>query len=138
MANIDVLDAAGATKTVKTTTNGGVETPHQNVEGHARTTLPTAVADADPAKVMVDKFGRLVVMPGVPRELVVKARLVLTASTAETTLLAAVANVFNDLTSLVLSNASGTECRVDIRDTTGGTPVLSIHLAAGLVAKALE
>lgn len=32
MANIDVKDATGATKTLKTTTNGGVETPHHNVD----------------------------------------------------------------------------------------------------------
>lgn len=39
--NVDILDGAGATKTVKTTDNAGVHTPHHNVDSSA---LPTGAA----------------------------------------------------------------------------------------------
>lgn len=96
----------------------------------ARTSNPTAVTNGDSVRQMADKCGRLVVVNESPRDLVTKNRITL-SSTTETTLIAAGgAGVFRDLVALVLSNESATEVRVDIRDATGGTPVMSIDLAA--------
>jgi hypothetical protein len=96
----------------------------------ARQTRPTAVADADRVNLFADDVGRLVNYPFAPRDLVVHNRLALTTTT-ETTLIAAIgANVFVDLLSLVFSNESAVETRVDIRDATAGTVRLSVDLAA--------
>ncbi len=97
--------------------------------GEARTTTTTAVADGDAVRLQADDQGRLVVIQNSPRDLVLTDRVVLT-STSETTLIAAVSAEFHDLTFMVLSNESATEVRVDIRDDTGATPVLSVDLAA--------
>jgi hypothetical protein len=94
----------------------------------ARTTLPTAVADADRVNAFADKYGRVVSYDLVPRELIVHNRIVLT-STSETTLIATGgANVFRDIVDLTMSNESATEVRVDIRDATGGTVRFSMDL----------
>lgn len=97
--------------------------------GEARTTAPSAVADGDAVRLQADDQGRLVVVQNAPRDLVKIDRVVLT-TTSETTLIAATASEFHDLTFMVLSNESATEVRVDIRDNTGATPVFSIDLAA--------
>lgn len=116
---------------------GGVAAHDAAVSGNpvlnaaeARTTNPTAVANGDVVRIMADDRGSLVVTNEAPRDLVTgNTRLALT-STTETTLVAAVASQFNDLTFLVLSNESATECRVDIRDATAGTVRISVDLAA--------
>lgn len=100
--------------------------------GRASINNPTAVADGQLVGTMRDKLGRAVVVQGHVRDLVVQGALVtITASTAETTILPQIAAVFQDLTLLVISNTSATAVRVDIRDTTGGTVVLPIYVAAG-------
>ena len=96
----------------------------------ARTSHPAAVANADRVNAYGDKLGRVVMIPHVPRELIVHNRIAL-SSTAETTLIpAGGANVFQDLVFLFPSNESATEARIDIRDATGGTVRLSIDLVA--------
>ena len=97
--------------------------------GEARTTTPTAVADGDAVRLQADDQGRLVVVQNAPRDLVSTVRITLTTTT-ETNLVAATASEFHDMTFLVLSNESATEVRVDIRDNTAATPVMSIDLAA--------
>ncbi len=99
------------------------------VGGEARTTTPTAVGDGDAVRLQADDQGRLVVVQNAPRDLVKTARITLTG-TSETNLVAATASEFHDMTFLVLSNESATEVRVDIRDDTAGTAVISIDLAA--------
>lgn len=97
---------------------------------NARQTWPTAVDDGDRVRMVGDDVGRLINYPFAPRDLLTHNRIALT-STSETTLIAAGgANVFRDLLWLMISNESSSECRVDIRDATGGTVRLSIDLAA--------
>jgi len=98
--------------------------------GEARTTLPTAVADGDAVRRMMDDLGRSVITPHVPRDLITHNTITL-SSTTETTLIAAGgAGVFRDLVLLMPSNTSGTKVRVDIRDSTGGTIRWSFEVAA--------
>lgn len=98
------------------------------IGGEARQTLPTAVADADQVRAMMDDLGRLVTAHAA-RDLVVQNMITLSSS-AETTLITAVASVFQDATLLVLSNATAVETSVKIRDDTAGTVRMQIDLAA--------
>lgn len=100
------------------------------VGGQARTTNPAAVADGDRVNAMFDKLGRQVVVNQQCRDLVTTNNITLTGTTETTLLAAGGAGVFHDVTMLVMSNSSGTAVRVDIRDTTGGTVLLSMFLAA--------
>jgi len=93
----------------------------------ARITSQTAVDDGDAVHLQADDQGRLIVTES-PRDLVKTARIVLTSDT-ETNLVAATASEFHDMVCLILSNESATEVRVDIRDDTAATPVLSVDLA---------
>ena len=96
----------------------------------AHTSHPAPVANADRVNAYADKLGRFVMIPHVPRELIVHNRIAL-SSTAETLLIGAGgANVFQDIVFLFPSNESGTEARIDIRDATAGSVRLSIDLAA--------
>ena len=95
--------------------------------GEARTTLPTAVADGDAVRTQHDDLGRVITAKS-PRDLIVVNRIVLT-NTTETTLLAAVAATFLDITLLVMTNESANKVRVEIRDSTGGTIRFSPFLA---------
>jgi hypothetical protein len=99
------------------------------VGAQARTTNPTAVTDGQRVTLKADKLGRQLVVLGQVRDLITQNNITLT-STTETTLIAAVAAVFNDLVSIILSNTSATGVRVDIRDATAGTVRFSIFLAA--------
>jgi hypothetical protein len=100
------------------------------IGGQARTTNPTAVADADRVNAVFDKIGRIVTAPCQVRQLVTSATITLT-NTSETTLLAAGGSgVFHDMTMLTITNTSGTAVRVDIRDTTGGSVIISFYVAA--------
>lgn len=99
------------------------------VGAQARTTNPTAVTDGQRVTLKADKLGRAVVAVGQVRDLITQNTITLTTTT-ETTLIAAVAAVFNDLCSLILTNTSATGVRVDIRDATAGTVRFSVFLAA--------
>lgn len=112
--------------------------PPVKVGGVARTANPTAVTAGDRVDLYMDKLGRPVVTPIAPRERVISSGRISLTTTSETTLVAAgAAGVFRDMVMLMLSNESATECRVDIRDVTAGTIVLSMDLAGdggGMVA----
>lgn len=94
----------------------------------ARTTNPTAVADADRVDLSADDLGRLLIRKAA-RDLVTQNSITLT-DTTETTLLTAVASTFLDITKLILTNTSATKVRVDIRDSTAGSVIFSVALAA--------
>ena len=53
------------------------------------------------------------------------------SNTTETTLQAGSAGVFFDLSSIVISNTSGSAVRVDIRSATAGDVVMSFYVPAG-------
>lgn len=99
------------------------------IGGKARIASWSAVGDGDRVDTSYDKMGRQVVMFGNVRELKGYTRTTLTASTAETTIIPAIASTFNDLTGLVITN-SGVATVVTIRETTAGNPVFVIPLAA--------
>lgn len=102
------------------------------VGSQAATSLPTAVSNAQVVNNMSDKFGRSVVIPQGTRDIVNPiTKLILTASTTETTLISAVASTFNDLLSLIVINTSATATQVDFRDSTAGTIRASIYVPAG-------
>lgn len=101
------------------------------IGGQARTTNPAAVADGQRVNAMFDKVGRQVVVVGQVRELRAVQRTQIVNSTAETTILASGgASVFHDVYFLLVSNASGQQVDVTIRDATSGTVRFTISLAA--------
>lgn len=101
------------------------------VGGQARTTNPTAVADADRVNFTADDLGRQVVVVGQVRDLITHAHTQIASSSSETTILAAgAAGVFHDLVQLVITNATATAVNVTIKDATAGTTRMIIALAA--------
>lgn len=95
----------------------------------ARQTNRTAVSNGDAVRGMADDMGRQVVTHHQVRDLVTDNNITLT-TTSETTLLAAVASTFLDLTMLVITNSSSTATTVSIRDATAGTVRMVIDIAA--------
>lgn len=112
--------------------NDGADTGNPiKTGGVARTTNPTAVADADRVNRMHDKVGRTVTATEQVRQLVADQNTTISGSTSETTIVTAVASTFNDLVCLIIANTSGTAVRVDIRDVTAGSVRASIYCPAG-------
>jgi hypothetical protein len=102
------------------------------VGGKARTTNPAAVADGDRVDSFHDDVGRAVVQPVQVRDLMTDATVTISASTAETTILASGgAGVFHDLTCVIVSNTSATATRVDFRSATSGSVRFSLYIPAG-------
>lgn len=100
------------------------------VGGQARTTNPTAVADADRVNFIADKLGKQVVVGSV-RDLKANQVTTITSSTSETTIVTAVASTFLDLYGLIVTNTSATAVNVAIKDATAGTTRLNIAVPAG-------
>lgn len=98
--------------------------------GQARTTNPTAVADADRTNFIADKLGKQVVVGSI-RDLKANQVTTITASTSETTIVTAVASTFLDLYGLIITNTSATAVNVAIKDATAGTTRLNIAVPAG-------
>lgn len=98
--------------------------------GKARQSHPPAVSDGDRVDAYYDDLGRQVVTSGAPRDLVATNNITLTDATETTLLATGGAGVFHDLTLLTMSNTSASKVRVDIRDATAGTVLLSLELAA--------
>jgi hypothetical protein len=103
----------------------------QKVGGMARTTNPTAVADADRVNAIFDKLGKQIAV-GAIRELKGHQQTSLANSTTETAIVTAGgAGVFHDLYGLVLSNTGSTATSVSIRDATAGTVRAIFEVPAG-------
>lgn len=99
------------------------------VGGQARTTNPTAVADADRVNFTADDLGRQVITPYQVRDLVVTAYVVTTTG-IETALLAGAASTFHDLVHIIAANTSDAVVDVDIRFGTAGTIIGSLTIPA--------
>lgn len=96
-----------------------------------RVALPTPVTSGQLVAAMADFFGRMVVLPQAPRDLVADTTTTLSGTTTETTIVGATASVFHDLTAIVVTNtSSATDTRVDFRDTTAGTVRFSLNVPA--------
>lgn len=137
------VDASGVTLTVASheVTNAGTfavqaagDVAHdaadsgkpQKIGGMARTTNPTAVADADRVNAIFDKLGKQVVVGSI-RDLKTTQYTVITSSTSETTVLtAAGAGVFLDVYGVIVTNSSATTCEVIFKDSTAGSNRFSI------------
>lgn len=102
----------------------------QKIGGKARTTNPTAVADADRVDATFDDLGRQVVVLNQVRDLTVHQHTQIASSSSETTIGTAVASTFLDLVSLVITNQTATAVNVTIKDATAGTTRMIIALAA--------
>lgn len=68
---------------------------------------------------------------GAPRLLKARQVTTLTSSTAETTIITAIASTFNDVYGLILSNTSATATEVTVRDATAGGTISSFMVPAG-------
>jgi hypothetical protein len=98
------------------------------------TIAATAIQTARTAGQMVvpaaDKIGRYVGAHEQIRDLTTMAPMVTLTNTTETTIVAAVASIFNDLRGLVITNTSATGTRVDFRHVAAGTVVFSVWVPA--------
>lgn len=100
------------------------------VGGMARTTNPTAVANADRTNFIADKLGKQVVVSAI-RDLKAIQTTTITASAAETTIVTAVASTFVDLYGLIVANSSATAATITIKDATAGTTRMTLYVPAG-------
>jgi len=101
------------------------------VGGRAMTTARTAVADGDRADLAVDVQGRVITEPYGPRELDVMQATVITSSTAETTVVTAVASTFLDIIDVIVCNKSASATLVTFKDSTSGTTRFYLYVPAG-------
>lgn len=99
------------------------------IGGQARTTNPTAVADADRVNAIFDKIGRQVVTESI-RDLKGVQQTTITSSTTETTVVTAVASTFLDVYGVVATNTSATVTKVTFKDSTTGTTRFVIEVPA--------
>lgn len=131
-----VIDETGASAVDALAVGGG--TAHDAVDsgnpikigGIARQANPTAVAALDRVAATFDDVGRQVCVVGQVRDLMVHQHTQIASSAAETTILAAAAAIFHDLTQLVITNETATAVTVTIKDATAGTTRMIIALAA--------
>lgn len=97
--------------------------------GRAATTNPTAVSDGQAVAVMLTKSGKTVIVDGAPRELKGTQKATLSNTTSETTIITAGGSgVFDDVYGLVLANTGATTTKVDIRDATAGTIIMTFEV----------
>lgn len=98
--------------------------------GVAKTALATARTDGQIVAPLFDKIGRMVGAGEQVRDLVTMAPMVTLTTTAETTIVAQVASVFNDLRAVLVANSSATPTVVSFRTTTAGTVVFNVVINA--------
>lgn len=94
----------------------------------AKTALPTAVSDGQLVGIMSDKFGRPVILPQAPRDLVGFQTTTITASTGSVTVVTGVANIFSDISSVTLTNSGASATTFLLSD---GTNVYTLYVPAG-------
>lgn len=90
------------------------------VGGLAKTSNPTAVTDGQRVNALFDKLGKQVAV-GAIRDLKGVTQTSVSNTTAETTIITAVASTFMDLYGLILANTGATTTKVTIKDATAGT-----------------
>ena len=109
---------------------------HDEIDAHgpvkvgyrAITSNPAAVSNGDRVNGVADDLGRQVVILNNVRDNETHATANISGTT-ESTILAGVANVFHDITMIIMTNRAQTSARVDIRDATAGTVILPVFLA---------
>lgn len=119
--SIQATDTKGNRLTVGNLANDAVDAGNPVKIGFlAKTSLPTAVADADRVNGLADKFGRQIVNHAI-RDNRAQQATTITSSTSETTIVTGDASNMLDLYGLVISNTSSTFTSVTIKDSTAGT-----------------
>ena len=104
--------------------------PPLKIGGVAQNVVPTSTATGNRINANYDLAGRAIVAYS-DRALAKRGSAITLASTTETTILAATAATYNDLTGIMVSNTSTTTAvRIDFRDATAGTIQFSLSLAA--------
>lgn len=100
----------------------------------AATALPSAYTATDLVPPMTDKFGRQVVVANSVRDLVGTATLSSSSSSAVSFIAAGGSGVFNDITSLIITNSSGTATTVTLSDngSSGNTYLFDIAANGGI------
>ena len=97
----------------------------------AATANPTNATGGNTVASMGDKAGRQVVTPGNVRELIGVQTTVISASTAETTIVTAGgAGVFNDISCIVITTTDVAAAVITIKDATAGTTRMTLHIPA--------
>lgn len=91
------------------------------------TLADTTNANTDYTQISTDIKGR-VMIAGAPRGLKGNVQVQLSATTAETTILAATASTFHDVYGLILANTGASTTKVSIRDDTAGTVRMIIEV----------
>lgn len=109
-AQVGGLLGSGVSLTTNPVTAGGL----------GKTANPTAVSDGQVVNTLHDKLGKQIVAGSI-RDLKGDVSVTLTASTAETTLIAAVASTFLDVYGVIIANTSATVAAVSFRDVATGT-----------------
>lgn len=128
------VGTAGNPLGVKDSSDGstGASVPSIAIQAGARaaTAYPTAVTDGQMVGVMADKAGRLATVLNAPRDLVGTASLSSSSGTAVSFIGAGAANVFNDITTLVITNESSTATIVTLSDNGSGGNTYKFAIAA--------
>lgn len=118
---VDGRTAAGSTAAGNPVRGGAI----------ASTSIQTARTNGQVVDGMADKIGRIVGANEQIRDLTTMAPMVTLTTTAETTIVAAVAAIFNDLRALIIANTSATATRIDFRTVAAGSVVFSVNVVAG-------
>ena len=102
----------------------------QKIGGVGHTANPSAVTDGQRVNAIFDKLGKQVVVGSV-RDLKINQFTTITSSTAETTVLTAVASTFLDVYGCIIENTSASSCKVTFKDSTAGTTQFELTVPAG-------
>jgi hypothetical protein len=128
---ISLMSVSTNSIVVGSVANGGTDSGNPVKVGFlAKTANPTAVTDGQRVNALSDKLGKQVTVNSI-RDLKARQVTTITSSTAETTIVTAVASTFLDVYGLIIENTSATACECILRDSTAGTVVASFLVPAG-------
>jgi len=132
IGNVGLNAGSNAIGSISSTnaTGSAVPTGAYYQGGLAQTTLPTAATAGNLTGMMVDKYGRQIVVTNTIRDLTTSQTTTI-STTTETTIATATASVFNDITAIWVNNTSASAVRVDFRDTTAGSILFQLYIPAG-------
>src|SRR6185312_12904114 len=123
---------SSGTGTVSTLDNliGGSNAINTANQAVAHTAAPSAVSDGTATNMITDEVGKLIAVGSI-RDLKGRQVTTITSSTAETTVVTAVASTFLDLYGLIIENTSATATEISFKDSTAGTVAFKIYVPAG-------
>ena len=98
--------------------------------GVSATAIQTARTAGQVVTPAMDKIGRTIPANEQIRDLTIMSPMVTLTTTTETTIVAAVASIFNDMRAAVITNSSATGTLVSFRTTTGGSIVFNVFVPA--------